>query len=152
MNDDPVRLAGRFTPTTWLAISIAANLFLVGLVVGSWISGAGRAGPPPRPPLQMMIQEASEKVSPEGLQKLSQLADDLEARFRSSMTEMAASRDAIRAQLLQEHFDAVAFGRALDELNAAFARDRSAANRRFAEVIASLSASDRKQLANIRFP
>jgi uncharacterized membrane protein len=152
MNDDPVRPASRFAPITRLATSIAANLFLAGLVVGSWISGPGRAGLPPRPPLQMMIQEASGKVSPEGLQKLSQLADDLEARFRSSMTEMAASRDTIRTQLLQEQFNAVAFGRALDELNAAFARDRSAANRRFAEVIATLSTSDRKQLANVRFP
>ncbi len=152
MTEDPVPPVRRSATTMWLVASIAGNLFLAGLVVGSLFSARNNAGPMPRPPLQMMVSEASGRVSPEGLQKLSQLADELEARFRGSMSDSVAIRDKIRAQLREDRFDAAAFTGALDELNTALARDRGAANKRFAEVIATLSPADRKQLASIRFP
>jgi uncharacterized membrane protein len=140
-----------------LVASVASNLFLLGLLIGSWASapwrdGPWRGGPPPRPPLQMMIQEASGKVSPEGLKKLSNLVDELEAGFRHGMSETAPLRERVREELGRQPFDVVAFTKALDAMNQAFSKDHGMANKRFAEVVATLSAKDRKQLANVRFP
>lgn len=133
-------------------LSLAGNLFLAGVLIGSWLSGPQFRGPPPRPPFQMMVHEAAGKVSPEGLMKLSKLADDLESRFRTGMEKSAALRQSIHQQLLHEPFDVARFEKSLDQLNAAFSRDRSAANQEFARTIATLSPADRKQLSTIRFP
>ena len=100
----------------------------------------------------MMVREAAGKVSPEGLQKLSELAEELESRFMNDMSKAGNLRARIRTELAREPFDGAAFSKALDDLNTVFTADRSAANKRFAEVIASLSPHDRKQLVNIRFP
>lgn len=100
----------------------------------------------------MMVQEASGRVSPEGLEKLRTLADELEERFRNGMSKVGSLRDHMREELVRDPFDIVAFTKALDDLNIAFVEDRSTANKRFAEVIATLSLEDRKHLANVRFP
>jgi len=137
----------------WLAVSLAANLFLAGLVVGSLVARPGRPpGPPPRPPFQMMVQEASAKLSPEGLKKLSALADELEADFRKVLDGSDKQRAGIRDALLREPFDPAVFAAALDDMNASFSQGRTRTNRRFAEVIATLSDADRRQLATVRFP
>jgi uncharacterized membrane protein len=99
-----------------------------------------------------MVEEAAGKVSPEGLKKLSDLANELEARFRNEVERTGEFRAKVHAELEREPFDVAAFTRALDALNAEFGRGRSEANRRFAEVIASLSPQDRKALTSIRFP
>ncbi|MBI1203230.1 MAG: periplasmic heavy metal sensor [Rhodopseudomonas sp.] len=152
MSEEAPKSAARSIGQKWLVISVASNLFLGGLLVGSWISPPWHGGPPPRPPLQMMVQEASGRVSPEGLEKLRNLADELEERFHRGMSKVGALRDHMREELVRDPFDIVAFTKALDDLNGAFVADRSAANKRFAEVIATLSLKDRKQLANVRFP
>lgn len=152
MSEQAPKNSARFAGSKWLVISLAFNLFLVGLLLGNLLSAPFRFGPPPRPPLQMMLQEASGKVSPEGLRKLSDLVDELEFKFRSGMADAGGLRDRIRTVLVQESFDAAAFNKILDDLNGAFELDRRTANRRFAEVIATLSLSDRKELAKIRFP
>lgn len=150
-DESPKKIAG-LSSARWLMVSVASNLFLAGLLIGSWLSAPWHGGMPPRPPLQMMLQEASGKLSPEGLAKLSSLADELETRFRHGMSEMGPLRDRVREQLVREPFDVVAFTKALDDLNQEFAKDHGVVNRRFAEVIASLSLRDRKQLVNVRFP
>lgn len=152
MSDGSSKTAARPTGQKWLLISVASNLFLVGLLVGSWRAPPWQGGPPPRPPLQMMVQEASGRVSPEGLEKLRGLADELEERFRKGMSKVGTLRDRMREELVREPFDVAAFAKALDDLHMAFVEDRGAANQRFAEVIATLSLNDRKQLASLRFP
>ena len=147
------KAVGAFGVGKWLAASLAGNVFLLGIVLGAHLFRPPfPPGPPPRPPLKMMVAEASGKLSPEGLKKLEAFADEFERDFRKSMTSMDAQRDNIRAALLREPFDVAAFSRALDELNAQFAQGRANTNRRFAEVVESLSPSDRKQLSTVRFP
>ena len=136
----------------WLILSLAGNLFLAGVLLGTWLSGPHFGGLPPRPPFQMMVHEAAGRVSPEGLKKLTKLANELEDRFMVGMSKSAGLRQNIRQQLLHEPFDPAQFKKALDALNAAFSSDRVAANQEFARVIATLSPEDRKQLATVRFP
>jgi uncharacterized membrane protein len=99
----------------------------------------------------MMVDEASGKLSPEGLKNLSDLAAALESRFRHEMANSETLRDNIQAQLAKEPFDVAAFARALDELNMAFAQHRRDANKQFADVVATLSPQDRKALARVHF-
>lgn len=137
----------------WLVVSIASNLFLAGLLIGTWLAAPWRGGGmPPRPPLQMMVQEASGKLSPDGLAKLASLADELEARFHRDMSATGPLRDRVREELVREPFDEAAFAKALSDMNQEFAKGHGALNKRFAEVIASLSLRDRQQLVNVRFP
>lgn len=144
---------GRAPTGKWLVASLALNLFLAGLVVGSLMVWNWRPpGPPPRPPFQMMLHEASGKLSPEGLKKLSELADELETDFRKTMDGAEKQRATIRDALLREPFDPAAFAVALDDMFASFSQKRANTNRRFAEVIATLSPADRRQLATVRFP
>lgn len=145
----PIKHSSQFK---WLLISVAGNLFLAGLLVGSWLAGPPRGGLPPRPPFQMMVHEVAGKVSPEGAKKLSDLADELEGRFMSGMAKSAGQREHIRQQLVREPFDPDQFLKALDALNSTFSEGRNEANRRFAQVIATLSPGDRKALATVRFP
>lgn len=152
MSDDAPKMAARSIGQKWLVISVASNLFLAGLLIGSWLSPPWRGGPPPRPPLQMMIQEASRRVSPEALEKLTNLADELEAQFHKGMSRAGPLRDHMLEELVRDPFDIVAFTKALNDLNVAFSEDRSTAEKRFAEVVATLSLKDRKQLAKVRFP
>ncbi len=152
MSDEAPKTAARSIGQKWLVISVASNLFLVGVLIGSWGSAPWHGMPPPRPPLQMMVQQASGRVSPEGLEKLRKLADELEDRFRKGMSKVGTWRNQMREELVREPFDAVAFTKALVDLNVAFVEDRAAENKLFAEVIATLSLNDRKQLANVRFP
>lgn len=151
MTDEAPNSAARSIGQKWLVVSVASNLFLGGLLVGFWISPPWHGGPP-RPPLQMMVQEASGRVSPEGLEKLRNLADELEERFHRGMSQAGTLREHMREELVRDPFDVAAFTKALNALNIAFSEDRRAAEKRFAEVVATLSLKDRKQLANVRFP
>jgi uncharacterized membrane protein len=152
-NTNPAVLRSRLS--TWLVVSLACNLFLAGILVGAGLRigiFGPSSGPPPRPPFYRMVEEAAGKVSPEGLKKLSDLANELETRFRGEMERTGELRAKVHAELGREPFEVAAFTRALDALNAEFGRGRSEANRRFAEVIASLSPQDRKALTTVRFP
>lgn len=149
-NDRPESKAGI---GKWLAVSLAANLFLAGIVAGTFLVGPPfRGGPPPRPPMQMMVMEASGKLSPEGLQKLQDFADEFEDNFRKTLASMDSQRESIRVALLREPFDAAEFSRALDDLHVHFTQSRTLINQRFSDVVSSLSPADRKRLATVRFP
>jgi uncharacterized membrane protein len=153
MSDESSKKSAGIFNTKWLVVSVASNLFLAGLLIGSWLSAPWHgSGMPPRPPLQMMIQEASGKLSPDGLAKLSGLADELESRFRRDISASGPLRDRVREEMVRELFDEVAFAKALSDMNQEFAKGHGVVNKRFAEVIASLSLRDRQQLGNIRFP
>lgn len=149
-NDRPQGQAGI---GKWLAVSLAINLFLAGIVAGSFlVRPPFRGGPPPRPPMQMMVMEASGKLSPDGLKKLQAYADEFEGGFRKTMASTEVQRENIRTALLREPFDAAAFSRALDEMHVQFTQSRTLINRRFSDVVSSLSPEDRKQLSTVRFP
>lgn len=136
----------------WIVLSVALNLFLAGIVVGSWLyPRPPRFGPPPNP-MRMMVHEASGKLSPDAVEKLSVLASELDRGFSQHMRENEKFRDEVRAQLLREQFDAAAFEKALDQLGAAFGQHRTEINKRLAGLIATLSFEDRRQLALVRIP
>lgn len=137
----------------WIFLSLALNLFLVGIVVGTWLyPPPPRRGGPPHNSVRMMVHEAAGKLSRDASEKLSALNSELDRDFFQHMRENEQLRDAVRAQLLSERFDAAAFEEALDRLGAAFGKHRSEINKKLAQVIATFSPEDRRQLASVRIP
>lgn len=139
------------TPQTYkklavaLAISVAVNLFIGGMIASAWLvqrppGGFRAAGP------LMMGQELAardETARP----AFAAVRDRHKRDIRRSFKSVQKARRAAHRALVAEDFDPAAFEAALAEVRSRTAGAQRALHAAFAELAANLSAAQRRRLA-----
>jgi uncharacterized membrane protein len=135
---------------TLLFASIALNLFFAGWLVGARMVPWG-FGPPPGP-RQQFSDHLRSTLSPEGFAAMNRLFHDLEGSRHQEFESTAPLRDRIKQTLTAEPFDRAAFARGLADLNSEIGRQRSELDSTVIDAVASLTAEDRRRLAEVPLP
>jgi uncharacterized membrane protein len=114
-----------------LAVSLAANLLVVGVVAGGWLRRAVEGGPPS---VERLLREgdAGQRARVQAI--VDQRRPEFDARRATQRMARAAVRDAATA----EPFDAAALDRALAALRTADGAVAEARHRTFAALIAEM--------------
>jgi uncharacterized membrane protein len=133
-----------------LFASLGLNLFFAGWMVGARGVPWG-FGPPPGP-MQRVSERLRHSISDDGFRIVSDVLRQVDADNARHFRETAALRDAVKDRLAVDDFDKAAFAAALADLNAEVARHSAQLNVRIADVVARLSAEDRRRLAELTIP
>ena len=133
-----------------LIVSLAANLFLVGVIVGNAQRGPGKgfernvAFPPMVLNSPMDLRRAV--TDPEVGAKLKATLDELRPQMRVSMRDAAESRRAVIAAIKTEPFDPSALAKAFEDTRMADDGVRQLAQNSMQSFIASLTPEQRSEL------
>lgn len=128
------------------AVSLCANLFLVGLMAGHWIYGPGflgRGGPDgPRRGIEAMIAGVPEALRPAIKEKF----EAARPQFQAQREQIKAARDKVAAAAEADPFDPAAFDQAFQDLQAAMDGMGAIAHQTIREILPQIPAEQRKQL------
>jgi uncharacterized membrane protein len=139
----PGRNSPRLTRIALLG-SLGLNLFFAGW----WFGGAMRPPPPGPHGMHDLDRMLRGRLSADGMSKVDGLLRQVDSGFRQQFGEMEAVRRQLHAILVTETFDSDAFIKALEALNANRAKFDSNMTRHIADIVGSLSAEDRRILAD----
>lgn len=131
-----------------LFLSIGANLFLAGWLVGG-LSTRPPFGPPP-PPIEHFGDQIRDSLSPDGARIMQTAFENIRERFMSRAAEIRSSRDRALDVLKTEPFSPSDYVAASKAARAEEDADRARADEEIANAIAHLSPEDRRRLAEIR--
>jgi uncharacterized membrane protein len=133
-----------------LLVSLAANFFLAGWLLGSH-SGHHRFGPPPPPPFDHFFNDhIRESLSPDGVKIMEEAFDTIRKRFSDHAAEARSVRDRLTDIMKADPFNPSDYIAASKAAHAERDSDHQAADEEIARAIARLSADDRRRLAEIR--
>jgi len=153
-----------------LLASIGFNLFLAGWWIGSvarptmhrfWPGpGFGESGPLPPPdvgwgpgprraPPATLTRQLEGKLSAEGMREVTGLLEVIDSHFVRRLKASSAQRERTRALLAADVFDADAFARVLQNLQAQRSAGDAELARRVTDTVGRLSSADRKALAQV---
>lgn len=133
-----------------LFASLGLNLFFAGWLIGARTIPWG-FGPPPSP-MQRVSERLRYSLSEDGFRIVNDVLRQLETDIARHFRTTAPLRDAVKDALAADKFDQAAFAAALADLNAEVARHSAQLNIRIADVVARLSAEDRRRLAELTIP
>jgi uncharacterized membrane protein len=131
-----------------LVVSVGANLFFAGWILGDRSAFALREPPPPGP----FAEHVRAALSPQGAEIMRTTFGKMRERFEANFDEIRAEHARKEKLLGADPFDRAAF---LAEINAERverADDEAEANEIFSDGIAQLSVDDRRKLAALRLP
>lgn len=128
-----------------LAVSVALNLAVAGLVVGSTLTHRGER---PGPVRDLGLGAFTEVMTKEQRASLRQVYKRQSPDFGAMRREMRAERAALLASLRAQPFDPEAFGRALTEMNARHAGRLHHGELLLQEVIAGMAPDERLAFAD----
>lgn len=126
------------------AVSLCANLFLVGLMAGHWIYGPRfPMGPDgPRRGMEAMIAGVPEDLRPMIKQKF----DAAKPQFQAQREKIRAARDKLAAAAEADPFDPAALDQAFGEFQQAMDGMGAIAHQTIREILPQIPADKRKQL------
>jgi Spy/CpxP family protein refolding chaperone len=129
------------------AVSLCANLFLVGLMAGHWIYGPpgmfGHGGPDgPRRGIEAMIAGVPEDLRPMIKEKF----DAAKPQFQAQREQIKAARDKLAAAAEADPFDPAAFDQAFRDFQQAMSGMGAIAHQTIREILPKIPAEQRKQL------
>lgn len=133
-----------------LLASLGLNLFFAGWLLGARVVPWG-FGPPPGP-MQRVSERLRYSLSEDGFRIVNDVLRRLDADMARHFRDTAPLRDAVKNALAAAPFDRAVFTAALADLNAEVARHSAELNARVADVVALLSAEDRRRLAELTIP
>lgn len=128
-----------------LAVSVALNLAVAGLVAGSLVT---HRGDKPGPVRDLGFGAFTEVMTKEQRASLRQVFKRQAPDFGAIRREMRAEREALLAALRAEPFDPEAFARALTEMNTRHAGRIQRGEVLLQEVIVGMSPADRLAFAD----
>jgi Spy/CpxP family protein refolding chaperone len=122
-----------------LAVSLAANLLVVGVVAGGWLRRAVDGGPPS---VERLLREgdAGQRA------RLQAIVDQRTPDFEARRATQRAARATVREVATAEPFDAAALDTALAALRAADGAVAEARHRTFAALIAEMPPERRAEV------
>jgi hypothetical protein len=130
-----------------LVISVGANLFVAGWLVGD---RAGYRGPPPQPrSMRPFLASLEGTLSPDGIRIMDTMVRGLQGggqRFR----RFEDLGERMQKALVGERFDRAVFMAAAQELSAEQSADRIAVAEEIANAMEKLSPEDRNRLSEMR--
>jgi len=142
-----LRQSGSFLPLV-LIVSIGANLFFAGWILGDRSAFALREPPPPGP----FAAHVSAALSPQGAEIMRATFSKMRERFEANFDEIRAEHARKEKLLSADPFDRAAFLAEIKAERAERADDEAEANEIFSDGIAQLSLEDRRKLATLRLP
>lgn len=125
-------------------LSLAVNLGVAGLVVGSMVSPRGER---PGPGRDLGLGAFTEVMTPVQRDRLRQVFKGQDPDFRAMRRQMRAERAALFAALRTEPFDGEAFGRAMDEMSARHGERMRHGEGLLRQVITEMSTEERLAFA-----
>ncbi|HEY3495888.1 MAG TPA: periplasmic heavy metal sensor [Polyangiaceae bacterium] len=130
-----------------LAISVAVNLLLAGILVGfgvqRWAHGHGAV----RPAASIAASARRGERSDAHFGPMHGAFREHRSEFKERRQKASAARSAVQAALEQEPFDRAALERALEALRKETSEGQGVAHRTLLETAASASLPERKQMA-----
>ena len=128
------------------AVSLCANLFLVGLMAGHRIYGPGlfgHGGPDgPRRGMEAMIAGVPEDLRPMVKEKF----EAAKPKFQAQRDQIKAARDKLAAAAEADPFDPAAFDQAFGDFQQAMGGMGTIAHQTIREILPQIPAEQRKQL------
>lgn len=135
---------------TLLIVSLAANLFLAGMIAGNFQRGPGKGNFPPGPFPMMLMNSPMEFrraiTDPEVGAKLKSTLDESRPLMRGAMRNTFEARSTILAALKAEPFDPQALSDAFEDSRNADDAVRLIAQESIQSFIVSLTPEQRKQV------
>lgn len=133
--------------STWLALSVAANLVLVGMIV-AWLLTMTR--PQDRHIVMERQQKVIESVGPDDAVILRKVGDQYQAIVAQYGSRFAAQQEKLFAAAHAAPFDRGAFYNSLRGFSALRTEQELAIHQIFADEMAALSPQGREQLARFQ--
>jgi len=130
-----------------LIVSLGANLFVAGWLVGD---RAARFGPPPPGSMQPFLDSLESRLSPAGARIMDSAVRSLQDRGIQHSRRFEELGERMEKALTGESFDRAGFLIAARELGAEQAADRGEVAEQIADAIEKLSPGDRLRLSEMR--
>lgn len=128
-------------------VSLALNLFLIGLVAAPILSGEMRGASPMPPPPEFVFDQVSRELAPEEARKLRGIFDEERRNMRLNRDAMHETMTKVAKILEAETPDLVALKRALDEIPNRGQALHERMARAFSRMATELSLESRRKIA-----